>query len=61
MIPFMSKTELDISQLVKADLIRYYELPDKSRGLLLICGGRYLNLCEHDAYWNMLVQAADRL
>lgn len=59
MTPFMSKTELDISQIRNVDIIRYYELPDKAQGLLLIYGGRtFINLCEYDSHWEMLAQAA---
>lgn len=59
MTPFMSSTQLDIVQAENVELIRYYQLPDDVRGLLLICGDRKaINLCEYDDYWDLLNDAA---
>lgn len=61
MTPYMTRTELDMIRMEKADLIRYYTLPDGTQGLLVISGGQSINLCEYDDLWMMLTQTADRL
>lgn len=61
MTPYMSRTELDMIALKTADIIRYYTLPDGTRGLLVIGEGKSINLCEYDDQWMMLNGTADRL
>lgn len=62
MTPFMSRTQLEISQIEKADLIRYYTMPDNTQALIVIYNGnKYINLCEYDDYFSMLAKTADQL
>ena len=61
MTPYMSKTLLDMMQMEKADLIRYYTLPDGTKGLLVISDGNSVNLCEYDDEWMMLIKKVDSL
>ena len=62
MTPFMSKTQVEISQIENADLIRYYTMPDNTQALIVMYdGNKYVNLCEYDDFFPMLAKAADRL
>ncbi|SEL30785.1 hypothetical protein [Ruminococcus albus] len=62
MTPFMSKTQVEISQIEKADLIRYYIIPENTQALLVIYNGnKSINLCEYEDFFSMLAKAADRL
>lgn len=62
MKPFMSKTQVEISQIEKADLIRYYTMPDNTQALIVMYNGnKYINLCEYDDCFSMLAKSADRL
>ena len=51
MTPFMSKTQVEISQIENADLIRYYTMPDNTQALIVMYdGNKYVNLCEYDDF-----------
>ena len=57
MTPFMSKTQVKISQIEKADLIRYYIIPENTQALLVIYNGnKSINLCEYEDFFSMLAK-----